>query len=409
MSIGLPMSRLWRQLAIATNWPVLLSVVVLAGIGIVSIAAHSTVDPKGADDARKQLMFAFLGIGLMFAMQWFNYLTIGRLAWAFYVLSFVLLIYTVTPGAPQSGFLGVPEVKGQRNWINFGPLKLQPAEMMKVAFCMVLARYLRYRSNYRTLGGLIPPFLLAVAPLVVILKQPDLGTAIVFVPALFVMLFVAGARVKHLLAIVAIGLSICPILWFAGPKGDKSGMERDYPILRNLPVLVKNYQRARVHAMFSSDAAVLRDVGYQQEQAATAFGSGGLTGKGAMNIPVGRTVPEAHNDMIFALIGEQFGFMGAAILLAAYLVLFATGIEIAATTREPFGKLLAIGIVSILAGQTFVNVMVALRLMPVTGVTLPFVSYGGSSLLASCMSAGLLLNIGQNRPIVMANNAFEFD
>jgi rod shape determining protein RodA len=112
--------------------------------------------------------------------------------------------------------------------------------------------------------------------------------------------------------------------------------------------------------------------------------------------------------MIFALIGEQFGFFGSAAVLGAYLVLFAAGIEIAGNTREPFGRLVAAGIVSVLAGQTFINLMVALRMMPVTGVTLPFVSYGGSSLLASFMAAGLLLNIGQNRPLVMAKDSFEF-
>jgi cell division protein FtsW (lipid II flippase) len=113
--------------------------------------------------------------------------------------------------------------------------------------------------------------------------------------------------------------------------------------------------------------------------------------------------------MIFALIGEQFGFFGSAVVLGAYIVLFAGGIEIAGNTREPFGRLVAAGIVSIMAGQTFINMMVAMRLMPVTGITLPFVSAGGSSLLASFMAVGLLLNIGQNRPLVMARNSFEFD
>ena len=112
--------------------------------------------------------------------------------------------------------------------------------------------------------------------------------------------------------------------------------------------------------------------------------------------------------MIFALVGEQFGFFGSAVVLAAYIVLFTAGVEIAAETREPFGKLLAVGVVSLLAGQTFLNLLVAVKLFPVTGVTLPFISYGGSSLLASFMAAGLLLNIGQNRPLVMAKDAFEF-
>jgi cell division protein FtsW (lipid II flippase) len=112
--------------------------------------------------------------------------------------------------------------------------------------------------------------------------------------------------------------------------------------------------------------------------------------------------------MIFALIGEQFGLFGAVAVLVAYSVLFAAGIEIAGSTREPFGRLVALGVVSLLAGQTFLNLMVCLKLMPVTGVTLPFVSYGGSSLLASFLAAGLLLNIGQNRPLVIARDSFEY-
>jgi cell division protein FtsW (lipid II flippase) len=139
-----------------------------------------------------------------------------------------------------------------------------------------------------------------------------------------------------------------------------------------------------------------------------AFGSGGIAGKGMGVIPIGRHVPEGHNDMIYALIGEQFGFFGAAVVLGAYLVLFTAGVEISSATREPFGRLVAVGVVSMLAGQTFLNLMVAVKLMPVTGVTLPFISSGGSSLISSFMAAGLLLNIGQNRPLVMANNSFEF-
>jgi cell division protein FtsW (lipid II flippase) len=160
--------------------------------------------------------------------------------------------------------------------------------------------------------------------------------------------------------------------------------------------------------MYSADPKTLQKTGFQQHNALIAFGSGGISGKGIGVIPVGQKVPEAHNDMIFALIGEQFGFFGSAVVLGAYIVLFTAGIEIAGSTREPFGRLVALGIVALLAGQTFLNLMVAIKLMPVTGVTLPFMSYGGSSLVASFMSAGLLLNIGQNRPVVMANDSFEF-
>jgi cell division protein FtsW (lipid II flippase) len=384
------MSRLWQKLAIARNWPILAAVAVLCLLGALSIWADSPSDGK------KQLLYIAVGVGVMAAVQSVNYLHLGRWAWFFYVASLLLLVYTILPFAVP----GVKEIKGSRAWINFGPLNLQPAEITKIAFCMVLARYLRFRSNYRTLGGLVPPFLLAVAPLILILRQPDLGTALVFVPALLAILFAAGARMKHLGAVVLAGAVLAPVLWLSGT---------DLPVFRHLPKIVKQYQRDRVLAMFSEDPTVLQETGYQQAHALMAFGSGGWTGRGALNVPVGRHVPEAHNDMVFALIGEQFGFVGAAGVLAAYLVLFAAGIEVAGQTKEPFGRLLAVGIVAILAGQTFMNLLVCLRLMPVTGVTLPFVSYGGSSLIASFAAAGLLLNIGQNRPLMIGPATFEYD
>jgi rod shape determining protein RodA len=210
----------------------------------------------------------------------------------------------------------------------------------------------------------------------------------------------------HLFAIVGLGVFMGLFLWVCGPAEDGGA---GLPVLKELPSFVKKYQRDRVHAMFTHDPAAEKKSKYQTERAMTAIGSGGPAGKGIGHIPVGRYVPEGHNDMVFALIGEQFGFVGAAIVLAAYIVLFTAGIEIAGATREPFGRLVALGIVATMAGQTFINLMVVLRLMPVTGITLPFVSYGGSSLLASFMSAGLLLNIGQNRPIVMARESFEFE
>ncbi len=401
------MSRIWRQLAIGTNWPILVAVAILCGIGLISIWAHSHADPRVTGDARKQLAFILAGGACMLAMQTVSYQRIGLFAWWAYLLSLALLVYTVLPFVPRSGFLGVREDRGQTNWINFGYINLQPSELVKVSFCMALARYLRFRSNYRRLRGLLPPFALAMVPLLVILKQPDLGTALIFIPILFAMLFAAGARLRHLLAIVGLAAAMAPIAWLAGPA-EQTGMGRDLPVLRHLPALVKKYQRDRVYAMFWDDPK-LQEARFQSDRAITAFGSGGLSGKGPMNIPVGRGVPLAHNDMIFALIGEQFGFIGAGIVLGAYLVLFMAGIEIAAATREPFGRLLAVGVVAMLAGQTLLNLMVAVRLMPVTGITLPFVSYGGSSMLASLVAVGLLLNVGQNRPLVIANDAFEFD
>lgn len=389
------MNAFWKQLAIATNWPVLVAVAVLSAVGALSIWADTRGD--ASPEWQKQLVFLVVAVVCMAVFQAVNYQKIGRWSWAFYILSILLILYTVV--GSEVSVPGVRKVNGAYAWINFGGASLQPAELMKIAFVMVLARYLRFRSNYRTLVGLLPPFALAVVPIAMILKQPDMGTALIFIPALFAMLFVAGAKITHLLAIVGMGIALVPLMWFSGT---------DLPVFRHMPELVRSYQRERVYAMFKTDKATLQRKGYQQHNALAAFGSGGVTGKGLGNIPVGRSVPEGHNDMIFALIGEQFGFLGSAAVLISYIVLFAAGIEIAAATREPFGKLLAVGVVSLLAGQTFLNLMVATKLLPVTGVTLPFISYGGSSLLASFMAAGLLLNIGQNRPLVMANDAFEF-
>jgi cell division protein FtsW (lipid II flippase) len=401
------MNRLWQQLGIATNWPVLVAAAVLSSLGILSIWADNSTDGV------RQLVFLGVAVGCMTLFQAVDYRTIGKLSWGFYILSLLLVGYTVVGGMLDARGMtplpGTKIIKGACNWIRFGSMSLQPAELMKVGFILVLARYLRFRSNYRTFKGLLPPFALALVPLVLILKQPDLGTALVFIPILFAMLFVAGAKVSHLLAIVLIGASLVPVAWMAGkdPKGEPYSR---VPGFKYMPTLIKDYQRNRVRALFTGDddPATLKKENFQTYRAMTAFASGGPTGKGPGQIPVGRNVPEAHNDMVFALIGEQFGFLGSAVVLGAYIVLFAAGIEISAATKEPFGRLIALGIVAMLAGQTFINLMVATRLMPVTGVTLPFVSYGGSSLLASYMAAGLLLNVGQNRPIVMARAAFEY-
>jgi len=396
------MRKFWQQLAIATNWPVIVAVLVLSLTGVISIWGDAP------EDGHKQLVFMFIGVGCMIAFQAVTYLVLGRFAWGFYILANMAVLYTVVGTVVHVP--GVKVINGASNWINLPGFSVQPSELVKLGFCAVMARYLRFRSNYRTFGGLIAPFALCLGPMALIMKQPDLGTALTFIPALFVILFVAGARLWHLVAIIGLGFAFAPIMWFSGTcKVHGCTICPHFPVMKHLPQFVKHYQRERVYAMFSDDPSILQGVGYQQEHAVIAFGSGGFSGEGMGNIPIGRLVPEAHNDMIFALVGEQFGFWGVAVVLGAYFAFFTAGIEIAASTREPFGKLMAIGVITLMAGQTFLNVMVCLRIFPVTGVTLPFLSYGGSSLVTSFMAAGLLLNIGQTRPIVMAKDAFEFD
>ncbi len=406
------MNRFWAQLAIATNWPILLAVALLSFLGTASIWAH---DPLLG---HKQLIYLAVAFGCLFLFQTINYRTIGRFGWPFYIFSLLLVLYTLAGKVINVPF--VHGIKGAFAWINLKvgsqEISLEPSELVKVSFVMVVARYLRYRSNYRKVTGLLQPFALAIVPVILILKQPDLGIAALFMPTLLVMLFCAGARVKHMVAVLALGVAFMPIFWFAGPRYDSDNEATrhrvpriEVPILKYLPQMMKEYQRKRALAMFSHSARSAKNDDYQVNRALTAMGSGGWFGKGFGQIPTGRGVPEAHDDMIFSLIGEQFGLIGTFAVIGAFLVLFAAGIEIAAATKEPFGRLIAIGIVAMLACQSTINLMVCLHMMPVTGVTLPFVSYGGSSLIASYMAAGLLLNVGQNRPLMIGKEAFEFD
>ena len=409
MPASTPAQKLWQQLAIATNWPILLAITVLSTLGVLSIYADS--HPDGI----KQMVYLAVAFGCMLAFQAVDYITIGRYAWPFYVASLGIVAYTVLGSIADKLHHALPFVhntKGVYAWINLGPISLEPSELTKIAFILITASYLRYRSNYRTVRGLLPPFGLALVPIILILKQPDLGVAALFMPTLLAMLFVAGAKVRHMLLVLTLGLVFLPIFWFAGPREDSHGTRNrslEVPVLRYLPSLMREYQRDRVKAIFAHDPHASGGSNYQQEHALMAFGSGGVTGKGPGHIPVGRHVPEAHNDMVFALIGEQFGLFGSAGVLVSYLVLFWAGIEVAGATKEPLGRLIAVGVVAMLASQASINLMVCLQMMPVTGVTLPFVSYGGSSLVASFLAAGLLLNVGQNRPLMIGKESFEFD
>ena len=396
---------------------------VLSLMGVVSIWAYSTsaADPYHLHrgEGAKQLVYLGIAFACLVGFQAVDYRQIGRWVWPFYIGSLMLVAYTLLGGVAESHGHGLPFVQGHKGafcWIAAGPVSLEPSELTKVAFVLVLAKYLRFRSDHRTVRGLLEPFAIALGPTVLILKQPDLGVASLFVPTLLAMLFAAGAKVRHMAAVLALGVVLLPVFWFAGPRYDSDGLnrrrtpEREVPVLRWLPSVMKEYQRGRVITMLSSGGGGPSRAGdYQQEHALAALGSGGFFGKGIGHIPVGRLVPEAQNDMVFSLVGEQLGLFGSGLVLVAYLVLFAGGVNIAGETKEPFGRLIAVGIVAMLAVQTGINLMVCLRMMPVTGVTLPFVSYGGSSLLASYMAAGLLLNVGQSRSVVLAPQAFEFD
>jgi len=282
---------------------------------------------------------------------------------------------------------------GSRRWVPLGLMYFQPSEMAKLACVMALARYLMYRENFRRLTGLLVPFVLTLIPLVLILKEPDLGSAMLFLPALFAMLFAAGARLRHLAFIVALGICAIPVMWVGVMNAE---------------------QKSRITALFQQrdGGAVPKGDGYHLHQSKQVLALGGAWGSEisgtAIDDPLAYHLPACRTDFVLCMVGERWGIFGTLGVLALYLVLFGKGVMIAAATREPFGRLLAVGIVALLAGQTLINSGMTVGLMPITGVTLPLLSYGGSSLLFTCLALGLLMNVGMRPGYEIGHDPFRF-
>jgi cell division protein FtsW (lipid II flippase) len=338
----------------------------------------------------RQALYLLTGVLLMGLVLWPSYQKIGWYAYPLYGLAIALLALLVL-----DRFVDVPLVpvsRATRRWIRAGPLGIQPSEFMKVALILALARYLRFRHSYRRLRGLIPPLLLTLLPMVLILFQPDLGTLLMLLPVLLAMLFVAGARWRHLALVIVLGCATLPLFYLYG---------------------MKDYQRARIQVLFrqgTADEAWQQDEGYQLRQSKIALGTGGWTGTGygtGIFVQYEDLLPEEHNDFIFAIIGHQWGFVGAVLVILAYALIVLFGLEVATLTNDPFGRLLAVGVVVMIVAQALLNICMTIGLAPITGMTLPFVSAGGSSLWANFIALGLLLNVAQRRPLLIARPPFE--
>jgi cell division protein FtsW (lipid II flippase) len=319
------------------------------------------------------------------------------LAYPAFFAILALLVLLVTPGVPRSI---VPVINGARSWIDLQVMNFQPAELAKITFVLALAWYLRFRRSYRTLPGLLVPFLLMFVPVGLILKQPDLGTAMVFAPTLFAMLVAAGAKLRHIGTLLGIGLLAVVV--------NVSIIAFDAPPWMHV---LEPHQEARIESMlwpekFEGDEA------YQQKIAKRVVGSGGLAGYGEQRASVVlryNHLPYDHNDMIFAVIANRWGFAGATVVVLLYLLLLCAFVAIAAKAKEPFTRLAVVGLAAMLFTQAVINLGVTVGLLPITGITLPLVSYGGSSLVATYIVIGLAVNFASRRPAPMARPTFEFD
>jgi len=357
---------------------------------------------------KKQSIFAVVAIFGFIAVNLVNYRRLGSLSYWFFAGVLVLLAYLLVSRYLVGLPFAPPSRQGVHRWIVLHPKlpRIQPSEFCKLAYIVVLAWYLRYRSNYSNFRALIGPFILTLLPMVLILLEPDLGTVLLMMPILFTMLFVAGAKVKHLLIIILMAILVSPLLWYK--------ME-DYQRIRISSVVLQNAwvrEKAEKHPWLGkvlvgtkfSEKQWKSDWGWHLIRSKYAVASGGAKGYGFRRGPFVKYnfLKERHNDFIFAIIAHQWGFWGCLGLLALYIIIIGCGLEIAVNNTETFGKLLAVGIVAMFVVEIIINVSMTVGLMPITGLTLPLVSYGGSSLLVSMASIGLLNNIGRCRPFSVA-------
>lgn len=409
------------------GWIILLPVMPLFLAGVLTIQATNASDQPGqlADEAVKQIAYGAAGIGCMILIVTIGYLRIGRFSYVLFGLSILVLACLVIDRWFDLPF--VPVKRNTRRWIQVGSLQVQPSEMMKVAYVLGLAWYLRYRSNYRTLLGLVPPFMLTLVPMGLIKLQPDLGTLLLFLPVLFVVLYAAGAKAKHLVAVIAMGLLCLPLFWtkiepyqqlritsvMLQNKAVRDYLSKPMPSRPDLPTRWEFFRPKEFsQSRWMLELANWENVtGYQLTRSKIAIGSGGVYGHGS-----GRGVfvqydflPERHNDFIFAMIGHQWGIIGGVLTLLCYGLIVVFGYETAVLTREPFGRLVAVGLTTMLAFQAITNICMAIGLGPVTGVPLPFVSAGGSSLVINFMALGLIISVARDRPLLFTNRPFEFD
>jgi rod shape determining protein RodA len=301
------------------------------------------------------------------AATWPSYRLFGRYAYVLFVGVIVLLVAVFFS----------PTVHGTHRWIRLSGISFQPSELAKLAYVLAMARWLTLSERFRAFRGLMMPLAMTLVPTVLVLREPDLGTAMVFVPMLFVMLFAAGARLADLAKLGVCGLVCLPLLW--------SQMSRE--------------QRSRVTALFQQNAPgeTPTDDGYHLHQAKQLLALGGAWGSlvagEPTDDPAAYRLPEDHTDFVFIVICERLGWFGAASVLGLLVLLCWRGLVVAEGTREPFGRLVVIGVVGLFAMQSLTNTAMTVGLLPITGLSFPLVSYGGSGLVAHALALGIVFNI----------------
>jgi cell division protein FtsW len=371
-----------RRRGLGVDATVLAVVAGLSLVGVIMVfSASAVVAGTRFHDSiyflKRQVMWLAVGFVVLHLASRIDYPVWRKLApWLLGGTALLLIVVLI----PSLGLVA----KGARRWLRLGPFSIQPAELFKLAVVLYMASYLSRREDRLTQfkAGLLPP--LAVVGLLagLVLLQPDLGTVVVVGAVVLMMLFLAGARPVHLLGLLLATLPVAAVL-----------------------ILRSSYRRQRIMTFLEpwKDAA---DAGFQVTQSFLAFGSGGLFGVG---LGEGKQklffLPEAHTDFVLALVGEELGLVGTTAIMLLFVVLILKGFQIAANAHEPFGRHVAMGITLLIGVQVLVNAGVVTGVLPTKGLTLPLVSYGGSSLVVSLLAVGILLSVSRDRQHRRQGNA----
>ncbi len=368
---------------IHAGWLLFTAALLLTLLGVEAI---STTRP---DTAARQFALGIAGIAAAFSIAFVPQKRYRQASWWLYAIGLFFLVFLLLPFVPDSI---VHPRNGARRWINTGLIDMQPSELMKIAFVFAMASHLRFRSHYRKFNGLILALFVAIPPMFLILIEPDLGTAMLFLPALIAMVVAAGAKYRHLLIIGLLSIIA------AGSM---------YPILQP-------HQKDRIQALIAQvqgDDRFEQTIGYQGARAMTLIGAGQVTGVGkaeAGELLRANHLPEEHNDMIFAVIVLRWGFVGSLLVWGLYLLFALGGLIAAVGCKDPFPRLVAVGLTTMVISQMIINSAMTLGLAPITGLTLPFVSAGGSSLVIAWLMAGILFGIAMRRDPAMTREGFQF-
>ncbi|MEQ8843961.1 MAG: FtsW/RodA/SpoVE family cell cycle protein [Phycisphaerales bacterium] len=362
----------------------------LLGVYAIDIATQPEPGATGLSGAaHRQLLFLGIGLCVACAACVPHYRWLGILRWPMAAVTIGLLVFLLIPAVPAS--IVTPR-NGTRGWIDLGPMDFQPSEVAKVVFVIVLAWHMRYKRSHRRFLGLLGPAIIAFVPIGLIMLQPDFGTAMMFVPALAAIVIAAGAKLRHLAFIALFAALAAPAT---------------YPFL-------KDYQKERVVGLvrqIQGSREGADDINYQSFTAQKVMGAGLATGTAddhARALIRYNRLPEAHNDMVYSVLVTRFGFWGGVGILGLYLAWLLGALGVAAFCTDPFGRLLCVGLAALIAGQTVVNVGMNVGLLPIVGVTLPFLSAGGSSMIAVWLTTALVLAVGLRRSSQPYRPSFEY-